>query len=254
MITKMGRSSVMDEANRCFNLLVDHGFLMPIFTDVTGKVKSCRMHDLIRDFIRTARDEGFLKTNLPTDLTHRLSVRQAPEQLHANTTYSKACWNICTHVNQSFQTEFDESSSTKMFLELLHLSTHFGLLEVLHLEGSKDLKDHHLKNICNHLLQLKYLSLRNTDITLLPKQIDKLRYLETLDIRQTKVQAFTKNSIMLPKLKHLLAGHKTDCTNQAGDIQSEEPFFTVQMPRRIGTMTELQVLSHVAVSGSGDEC
>jgi len=244
----------MDEANRCFNLLVDHGFLMPIFTDVTGKVKSCRMHDLIRDFIRTARDEGFLKTNLPTDLTHRLSVRQAPEQLHANTTYSKACWNICTHVNQSFQTEFDESSSTKMFLELLHLSTHFGLLEVLHLEGSKDLKDHHLKNICNHLLQLKYLSLRNTDITLLPKQIDKLRYLETLDIRQTKVQAFTKNSIMLPKLKHLLAGHKTDCTNQAGDIQSEEPFFTVQMPRRIGTMTELQVLSHVAVSGSGDEC
>ena len=87
----------------------------------------------------------------------------------------------------------------------------------------------------------------------MPKQIDKLRYLETLDIRQTKVQAFTKNSIMLPKLKHLLAGVKTAGCRSLDGIQEEESLHTIQMPKHIGSMAELQVLSFVAVSGHGVE-
>ncbi|WVZ51509.1 hypothetical protein U9M48_002653 [Paspalum notatum var. saurae] len=250
MITRRGRLSVMDEAHLCFNLLIDHRFLLPNVTDVTGKVKSCQMHEVNLDFvISTAIGEGFIKTNHQTDLTHRLSIRQGAELLHA--THSKSCWNTCIDFNQSSQKQFDESTATKMFLESLPLLTHLGLLEVLDLEDCKDLQDHHLKNICNHVSKLKYLSLRNTNINKLPKQIVKLWYLETLDIRQTKVQTFTKTPIVLPKLKHLLAGHKNDRASQG--IQSEEPFFTVQMPWLIGRMTELQVLSLVAVSSSGNE-
>lgn len=134
-----------------------------------------------------------------------------------------------------------------MFLESLPSSPHLGLLEVLDLEDGEE-----LNSICNHVFQLKYLSLRSTGITELPKQLNKLQYLETLDIRQTTVKAFYKKILFLPKLKHLLAGNQADCTRQRS-IQSKETIFSVQIPQHIGTMTELQVLSHVLVSGSRDE-
>jgi disease resistance protein RPM1 len=75
--------------------------------------------------------------------------------------------------------------NTKIFLELIPLSTKLGLLEMLDLEDCKQLKDRHLKNICNHVFQLKYLSLRNTNITKLRKQLNKLKYqLLTFEIQR----------------------------------------------------------------------
>jgi Leucine-rich repeat (LRR) protein len=257
MVTKTGRQSALDEAESCFDILVTHRFIIPKDTDDTDKVRSCTMdastHDL---FTKIAAEQNFVETNLPPDLAHRLSVRtafqlqQAAQQLHR--AHSNVCWSICSHLKTNKQPKIGEPNvATKIFLESLPLSTQLVFLEVLDLEGCKELKNHHLKNICNHVFQLKYLSLQNTDITELPKQLDKLRHLETLDIRQTKVQAFAKNSVILPRLKHLFAGNKKDCKNQ--NTIPEEQFFTVKIPKSIGAMTELQVLSDVAVSGSSDE-
>ncbi|TVU25215.1 hypothetical protein EJB05_27704, partial [Eragrostis curvula] len=214
MITKRGRLRALDEADHCFNVLVEHRFAVPMDIDVTGKVNSCTMHDLIREFVmEIARDEKFVNSNISPNLAHRLSIhntvqlQQAAQQLQG--IRSKSCWDIWNLFNTHYHDKIDESNVTEMLLESLPLSAQ--PLQVLDLEYCKELKKRHLKNICNHVMQLKYLSLRNTDITELPNEIDKLQYLETLDIRQTK------------------------------------------MPKSIGTMTELQVLSHVSVSGSGDE-
>lgn len=250
MITKRGRMNALNEADHCLNVLVANRFVVPIDTDVTGKVKRFGMNDFAHDFItEIASNENFSKTILPPDLACCLPIRNAVQQQHItqvlNVTRSETCWNICTHFGQRNQTKIEESNATIVFLESLP-STNLGLLEVLDLEDCKELKNHHLKNICSCAFQLKYLSLRNTEITKLPKQINKLCYLETLDIRQTKVRVFAKNSGMLPNLKHLLAG-QTDYRSHA-----EEPFLTVQMPKCVGVMAELQVLSHVAVSGSGN--
>ncbi|KAM3391522.1 hypothetical protein ACQJBY_012921 [Aegilops geniculata] len=295
MIAKRGRLSALDEADHCFDLLVTHGFLEPADITITGKVKSCKMRDIIPDIVtHIAREDHFVNNNHLPDLAHRLSVHyegQPQAETELSVTPWQACWNICGHqatVEQSNATQvilesFPSSSQvpqefleslpsssqvnrelleslrlssqlTREFLESLPSSSHSGILQVLDLENCNELKDHHLKNICNHVFHLKYLSLRKTGITELPKQLNKLQSLEILDIRETKVEAFAKKSVFLPKLKHLLAGQWTDEELVvSGNIQSNKKFSTVAMPKYIGDMTELQVISHIAVSGDGSE-
>uniref|UniRef100_A0A0D9W3V3 Rx N-terminal domain-containing protein n=1 Tax=Leersia perrieri TaxID=77586 RepID=A0A0D9W3V3_9ORYZ len=254
MITKRGRLSPLDESNHCLNALVAHRFVMPIETSVTGKIKSFEMDELTHRLLtKIANNENFFKTNLPADFAYRIPIQspfhkqQITCQLHA--TGSKACWSSCNSFQRSHRTELDGSISGTKFLGSCPMSI---FLEVLNLEGCQGLGNRHLKHICNHVSHLKYLGLRNTDITELPKQLDTLRYLETLDIRQTKVRAFAKKSVMLPKLKLLLAGQNNDYQIQ-NNTESEALFAAVQMPKSIGTMTELQVISRVAVMKSASE-
>lgn len=243
MTGKRGIRSALDEADHCFDLLVAHGFLEPFGESDTGKVKRCKVpSDVLEIVTQIAREDHFVKNNHHPELAHRLSVHYEGQPHKAekelNVTRSQACWNICGHFNRSYQTTVEQSNATDFFLESLPSSTHSWILKVLDLEKCIELKDHHLENICK-IFHLKYLSLRETGITELPKQLDKLQFLETLDIRETKVKAFANNSVFLPKLKHLLAGHPT--------------YGTVAMPKHIGDMTELQVISHIAVSGDGSE-
>ncbi|KAF8665971.1 hypothetical protein HU200_054059 [Digitaria exilis] len=127
-------------------------------------------------------------------------------------------------------------------------SPQWQLLKVLDLEGCTGLKKRHLKNICKILL-LRYLSLKNTDVTKLPKQIEKLQCLEILDIRQTEIRVVsTKSSFMLPRLKYFLAGHRISPDSRSDRFQ--ESFETVRLPGGIRRMKRLEVLSHVEVSNN----
>lgn len=77
----------------------------------------------------------------------------------------------------------------------------YDLLRVLDLEECDGLNDGHLQNICN-LVFLKYLSLGGR-ISEVPKKIAKLQWLETLDLRRTKIEKVPVEVIQLPQLKHL---------------------------------------------------
>uniref|UniRef100_J3N9Y9 Disease resistance R13L4/SHOC-2-like LRR domain-containing protein n=1 Tax=Oryza brachyantha TaxID=4533 RepID=J3N9Y9_ORYBR len=182
------------------------------------------MHPKIHHFLAT--DVGFMKdTCLPLDLAHHFSR------------------------NSGIALELEQPSSSNDILSLLDSlagSDQWKLLKVLDLEGCKGLTKKHLKNICNILL-LKYLSLRDTDATQLPKQINKLHCLETLDIRQTKTRACATNSIFLPMLKHLLAGNKV-VSHRFMDMVE-----TVQLPSGTRRMKRLEILSYVDASRNVDD-
>ncbi|CAN6211296.1 unnamed protein product [Urochloa humidicola] len=83
----------------------------------------------------------------------------------------------------------------------------FRILQVLDLEGCRDLKRHHVKDISQMLL-LKYLSLRGTDAKELPSNIGKMQYLETLDVRETKVTMLPRTIVLLDRILHILGGDK----------------------------------------------
>ncbi|XP_039792556.1 disease resistance protein PIK6-NP-like [Panicum virgatum] len=83
----------------------------------------------------------------------------------------------------------------------------FRILQVLDLEGCRDFKRHHVKDISQMLL-LKYLSLRGTDAEQLPSSIGKMQYLETLDVRETNVTELPGTVVLLDRILHILGGDK----------------------------------------------
>uniref|UniRef100_A0A0E0Q3W1 Rx N-terminal domain-containing protein n=1 Tax=Oryza rufipogon TaxID=4529 RepID=A0A0E0Q3W1_ORYRU len=247
IITERNGQTALDEAERCFGVLLAKRFVLERDIGASGKIKSCAVNGLISKFItKVAREDNFVDADLQPDFAHRVSIwnrsqlQQVLAELQASPRpSSSSCWNMRKHYDQPLD-------DLTIFLKSLPAFSRLGLLKVLDLEGCDGLKDHHLENICK-LFQLRYLNLRRSKLTKLPKKIQNLQQLETLDIRETTVSSFATKSLVLPMLKHLLSGYTQQQNEQT------EKFSTVRMPRGIGSMTNLQVLCHVVVSGIEDE-
>ncbi|KAF7106227.1 hypothetical protein CFC21_106976 [Triticum aestivum] len=248
LIAGRNGSAAHDEAEHCFTVLLAKRFILRRDIGAAGKVKSCRVNDFISKFIMDiAREEKFVDADLQPNFGHRISIHNRGQLQQVLWTLQASgpspCLNIRKH---STNTEDGQTlDDLTKFLETLPSFAQLGLLTVLDLEGFDGLKDYHLKNICE-IFQLRYLNLRRTKITKLPKQIEKLQQLETLDIRETAVRSFGTSSVVLPMLKHMLAG----CTQHPNE--DVESFSTVCMPLGTGSMTNLQILCHVDVSGKED--
>ncbi|KAE8806196.1 Disease resistance protein RPM1 [Hordeum vulgare] len=210
MSAEGGHGSAEVAAERCFGAFVSRGLICPADIGDAGKIKTCVVPPLV----------------------HRLITEVAKEEI--------------VYVGSMINAHLGD---IKRCLGSLPTSSQLLLLKVLDLEGCKGLEKRHLNNLCK-LFMLKYLSLRNTDVSALPKRIHKLQQLETLDIRQTKIQAFPADFTKLLMLKHLLAG----CAPIKDTVNSKESFSTPQMPRGLGAMgRNLEILSHIQVSRSGSE-
>lgn len=80
-------------------------------------------------------------------------------------------------------------------------------VRVLDLEDAEGVTNDDLKNIVELFARLKFLSLRGQKkITRLPKSLDRLRQLETLDIRDTPVAKLPEAILKLQSLQNVRAG------------------------------------------------
>ncbi|XBI13783.1 hypothetical protein VPH35_140474 [Triticum aestivum] len=244
-VEKQVAASLEEVAEICFKDLLFRGFLLPADdpTTATCKVKSCTIDDIIWKFLhRMSTTENFVD-NLPTHLEYQLRIRRyvkrQAEQLQKNHPRPRHPWSICGRgmPPPDDNTAVDPNPMVDMlnFLECLHQAYR---LNVLDLGGCKGLQKRHLKSICK-VVSLKYLSLRNTDVSHLPWEINNLIMLETLDIRETKVRGRHMNYIYLRKLKHLLTSLKM--------TTEEETLCWAGMPGRIGKMEDMEILSRVQV-------
>lgn len=224
LMTREDWASSVSQAERCFEVLADLWLLCPCDAGAAGKAKSITLHPLVRNFItKMAKKEHILDTRLSGHLARHFSILS----------------DIRLRPSHSILDFLKQPSRA---------SSHLRLVKVLDLEGCASLRDSQrwLTNVCTLLILLKYLSLRNTDVTQLPKEINRLQLLEVLDIRQTSMNASATKHLMLLKLKRLLAGQTSD-TGAGGDA-SCSILSTVQMPHKVRKMTDLEVLSHVQAS------
>ncbi|KQJ87785.1 hypothetical protein BRADI_4g13533v3 [Brachypodium distachyon] len=219
LIARQDWSSSVGQAERCFDVHADLWLVCPSDIDAGGKVKSITWHPPVYSFItKMAKKEHILDRHL--------NIRLRPSD------------NIVNFLKQPS-----------------NASSQLKLVKVLDLEGCASLRDNQrwLRNVCTLLILLKYLSLRNTDVTQLPKEINRLQQPEVLDIRRTPMNTSAIKQLMLLKLKRLLAGQNACFKDTGGDANI---LSTVMMPhkaskhhatelREIGQLWQLKVFGVV---------
>ncbi|CAM0942701.1 unnamed protein product [Alopecurus aequalis] len=196
-IQKEDGHTLYEIGERCFNELLNRSLIQPVKTSKTGKVKNCRVHDTILDFIISKSIEDnfvtlvgipMLRSGTQPKVIRRLSLLGDKQGNSAASTSSL----VLSHVRS-----FNVFGS----MEIPSLEE-FRYLRVLDLNYCRQLEDHHLENIVN-LSQLRYLNLRRTKIEKLPGQIGRLGCLVMLDLRGTYVRELPPSIVNLGNLSHL---------------------------------------------------
>lgn len=190
---------VLSEDCKCFDELIDRCIIEPVQIFKNSLVvKSCQVRDLVLEYI--------IQKSLDKNV---VTLIQGPETLLIGKTgASVRRLSVQSSTKESFH-ELEDRSAALRSLSIFD-SEAFDLqscmmLRLLDLESCKGIDKTFLKGLCK-LRLLRYLSLRNTCIDELPRQIEKLECLETLDIRggtNNVTKLPMKQVFMLRKLAYL---------------------------------------------------
>ncbi|XP_017423496.1 uncharacterized protein LOC108332694 [Vigna angularis] len=205
-----------------------------------GKVKSCRVHDLLHELIvRKMKDLCFCHfvhegddESATSASTRRLSIDTSINNVLKSTNF--------THIRALHA--FGKGGTVEPFTGLL--ASKSRVLKVLDLESTS--LNHVPRNLGN-IFHLKYLNLKNTKIRSIPKSVGRLQNLETLDIRETLVHELPSEINKLKKLRHLLAFHR----NYEAEYSLLGFTTGVLMKKGIKNLTSLQNLCYVEVEHGG---
>ncbi|KAK7309670.1 hypothetical protein RJT34_06588 [Clitoria ternatea] len=222
--------------------LLNRSLLQVVAKTSDGRMKTCRMHDLIREVINLkTKDQNFATIAKEHDINWPDKVRRLSIMNTLN--------NVVRQNRITFQLRsllmFSLSDSLEHFSINALCPNGFKLLRVL------DVQDAPLEvfpaEIVN-LYLLKYLSLKNTKVKNIPGSIKKLQQLETLDLKHSHVTELPVEIVELQRLRHLLVYRY--------EIESYAYFhsrhgFKVAAP--IGNMQSLQKLCFIEADKGSKE-
>ncbi|KAM4085098.1 hypothetical protein ACJW30_10G000900 [Castanea mollissima] len=194
--TKKGMT-LEEVAEGYLNELLNRSLIQVAGTTSEGRIKTCRVHDLLREMIiNKVREQNFVtiargqNTEWP-EKVRRLSVHKTmPDVLQSQS---------ISHLRSLHM--FWRLDLLSESIKSLSFPLEFKLLNVLDLQGAP--LEVFPKEIIK-LFLLKYLSLRSTKIKVIPPGIGNLRYLETLDLKHTCITELPVEILKLQKLCHLL--------------------------------------------------
>ncbi|KAJ6933243.1 disease resistance protein RPM1-like [Populus alba x Populus x berolinensis] len=227
-------------ADDYLNELIKRSLVRVVEATSDGRVKTCRIHDLLReimitkakdqDFVAIAKEEGMMWS----EKVRRVSIHKAVSSIQRRHGASRLRSVLIFWGADSCP---DSPAPNLSF-------GHLRLLNVLDLEGAP-LKEFPSK--VSSLFLLKYLSLRNTNVNSIPSSISKLLNLETLDLKYTLISELPVEILKLRKLRHLLVYRY--------EIDSDDRIPTkygFQPPPQIGSLQSLQKLCFVEANQGGD--
>ncbi|KAM4085096.1 hypothetical protein ACJW30_10G000700 [Castanea mollissima] len=194
--TKKGMTSEEVAEGYLYELL-NRSLIQVAGTTSEGRIKTCRVHDLLREIIISkVREQNFVtiargqNTEWP-EKVRRLSIHKTmPDVLQSQSVSHLRSLHMFWRVDSLSET-----------LKSFSFPLEFKLLNVLDLQGAP--LEVFPKEIIK-LFLLKYLSLRSTKIKIIPPGIGNLRYLETLDLKHTCITELPVEILKLQKLRHLL--------------------------------------------------
>jgi hypothetical protein len=195
-------------ANGNFKTFIDRNIIQPVKISKSAEVKSCKTHGIMHEFLlhRSMCEKFIMCSHAPRDkIVRHLFVHG----------------DVCNNKSSTMMTNMDLSRVRSLTVcgSAGGAISDFGkykLIRVLDLEECTDVKDNHLKKVCK-LWNLRYLSLGHS-ITRLPKEIAKLKLLETLALSKAAVTVLPVEVIGLPCLTVLIGKVKLsdqDCTSSS---------------------------------------
>ncbi|XP_044963906.1 disease resistance protein PIK6-NP-like [Hordeum vulgare subsp. vulgare] len=212
------QSSLFEIGENYFNELVNRSLLQPVSDDY-GIVCACRVHDSVLDLIcLLSREENFVSV-LNGSLSSAANVRRLSLQ---------------KIIKEEQETTPLESASMLQvrsiatFVPVVGLMPHFSgfvVLRVLNLSECWIDKDN-LGELWN-LVHLRYLGLSDTGLDELPEEVEKLRFLQVLDVSQNG--GIEKLPSSVTKLRRLM------CLLYEGSCN--------RLPDGIGNLTAMEELS-----------
>ncbi|KAF8700222.1 hypothetical protein HU200_034602 [Digitaria exilis] len=201
-----------------FNELINRSLVQPVHFDAHGRVQACRVHDIVLDYINNlSLEENFVTiygqhTELLPNKVRRLSLRNS----NGNT------------ISQEAKSLFHVRSLT-VFGHVADLILPFRSFQVLRVLDLEVCSGHKIEDICN-LVHLRYLRLSGAHCVEVPKQIGNLQFLQTLDLKKTKIKALPSTLVQLRWLARLCVDRLT------------------QLPEGIGSMPSLEEVSEVDIT------
>ncbi|KAF7092397.1 hypothetical protein CFC21_094887 [Triticum aestivum] len=196
------------------------------------EVEGCRVHDMILEvMVSKSQESNFvcLVGRQHGGMSHsRGKIRRL--SIHDNNHDKK---HHARHVIEAMKLQHVRSLT--MFQsdglgKLLDSLGEFKLLRVLDLNDCRALQNKHMRDVCR-LYLLRFLSLRGTRISVMPRKVGNLEHLETLDIKNTGI------GVGLPRTVAKLS--KLECLRCS----------TWLLPRGLGNMKSLRILDTGILDG-----
>ncbi|KAK1609358.1 hypothetical protein QYE76_033031 [Lolium multiflorum] len=221
-----------DVAVGCLDKLVDLGVIEPVLLGDNSKVKRYKVYGVMLEFIV----HRSVSWNFITLIDHGKVVRSNAIGCHPRRLSVHGIGVTQEEIELSCIRSLTICDSSEMDFDKCEF------LRVLDLEGCTWLEDAHLDTICN-LLHLKYLSLRSTGVSKLPRKMEDLHCLETLDARDTRVEMLPMEVLMLPQLVHLFGDFQLPA--ELGDAKRKdklENFFSKKS--RLQTLAGFKIVKN----------
>ncbi|CAL2258498.1 unnamed protein product [Prunus armeniaca] len=216
--------------------LLNRNLILVGYTTSDGRVKTYRIHDLLREIIISkSRDQNFAaivkdQNAIWPDRVRRLSIHNSLQTVQAKRSVPqlRSLFLFGPVARPSIQKYFPSG---------------LRLLKVLDLEAAP------LKMFPREILDLfylSYLSLRKTQVKVIPRGIGNLQNLLTLDLKKTNVTELPLEILKLEKLRHLLVYRLK--------IESYAHFYSkfgFKAPSSLGDLQSLQKLCFIEANDHG---
>ena len=195
-IQRRGKEPLEDIAEDYLYELIHRSMIQVARRKVDGRVKSCRIHDLLRDLaISEARDAGLFEVDEMIDVRFPTSIRRLSIHRH-----DVIQGNISQHLRNSHLRSLIFFTETLERKNWRFLQEHVKLLTVLDL-GSTD-EEFIIPEVIGELVYLKFLCISGVCRVILPFSIDRLVNLQSLDLGSKK--AYIPRTIFkLQELRYL---------------------------------------------------
>lgn len=239
--------------------LINRNLIQPEYITAWGEIEVCRVHDMVLDLITfLSNKENFV---LLGRKRKENSVPTSDGDQYIPKKIRRLSFQINEEGHDAEHEEFPHVRSLIIFpgaTSMMPPLSNFPVLRVLDLEHCRDLKNHQIITGLGKLFHLRYMGLRDTNITKLPRQLGNLHCLHTLDLSNTAVTELPSTIVFLNQLVHLYIEDSVKLPIGIGKLKSLQLLVSIgvshspNVARELGNLTELRVL-HISLISGTDE-